>query len=290
MNIEYLSIKDAASYLELSTQTLRRWDAVGRLKPERNPANRYRRYRRSDLEKFRPEYKEATESIDRGFDYFMTTTSNISENEGLQVSQRDTYLQVRDHFDSSIEACVVQLSKNSGKSGIIATLPFGISRGRVLVIASNRIAESEIAEALDTADPKCFWKLTEVLGTTQDLPQVTVLDGENVSLYNCNRSHFVITNVQSLAASTDRWLPQFPKDYFNMIVIETGNERNLNRWQSVSDRFPNAKQIWLAEEADPNNDETLEKLLDQSSGVMGMSLRQLGLSKIQLKKALASQC
>jgi len=39
---EYLTIGEAAEYLGVSPQTLRRWDASGKLRPVRHPASEYR--------------------------------------------------------------------------------------------------------------------------------------------------------------------------------------------------------------------------------------------------------
>ena len=48
----YLTIKGAASFLGVSPNTLRNWGRDGRIPVHRNPANGYRLFRRSDLEKF----------------------------------------------------------------------------------------------------------------------------------------------------------------------------------------------------------------------------------------------
>ncbi len=46
---EYLTIREAADLVGVSTSTLRAWDRAGKLKAARNPMNRYRLYRREDL-------------------------------------------------------------------------------------------------------------------------------------------------------------------------------------------------------------------------------------------------
>lgn len=43
---DYLTIADAAKYLNVSSQTLRRWDEEGKLKPVRHLASKYRYYKR----------------------------------------------------------------------------------------------------------------------------------------------------------------------------------------------------------------------------------------------------
>jgi excisionase family DNA binding protein len=48
---DYLTVGEAAEALGVSAATLRNWDKAGKLKPHRHPVNRYRLYRRSQLEK-----------------------------------------------------------------------------------------------------------------------------------------------------------------------------------------------------------------------------------------------
>lgn len=47
---EYLKIKDAAAHLGVSPSTLRNWEKLGKLKAHRNPNNKYRLYKKMDLE------------------------------------------------------------------------------------------------------------------------------------------------------------------------------------------------------------------------------------------------
>jgi DNA-binding transcriptional MerR regulator len=47
---DYLTVSKAATFLGVSPATLRNWDRAAKLKPVRHPVNRYRLYRRSDLE------------------------------------------------------------------------------------------------------------------------------------------------------------------------------------------------------------------------------------------------
>ena len=49
---EYLKVSEAADYLGVSKDTLRRWDARGKLKAHRHPVSNFRLYAKSDLENF----------------------------------------------------------------------------------------------------------------------------------------------------------------------------------------------------------------------------------------------
>lgn len=51
MEQKYLTIKQVATILSVSTLTLRNWDKRGRLVAHRHPMNNYRVYKREDIEK-----------------------------------------------------------------------------------------------------------------------------------------------------------------------------------------------------------------------------------------------
>lgn len=49
---DYLMIGEAAAYLGVHPDSLRRWDRAKRLQPRRHPINNFRLYRKRDLDKF----------------------------------------------------------------------------------------------------------------------------------------------------------------------------------------------------------------------------------------------
>ncbi len=49
---DYLQIKEAAEFLGVTAATLRNWEKQGKLGSHRHPLNRYRLYKREDLEAF----------------------------------------------------------------------------------------------------------------------------------------------------------------------------------------------------------------------------------------------
>lgn len=50
---DFVRIKEAAQYLGVHENTLRNWGRAGKIPEYRHPINRYRLYRRSDLEAVR---------------------------------------------------------------------------------------------------------------------------------------------------------------------------------------------------------------------------------------------
>ncbi len=49
---KYLTIKEVAKVLGITTLTLRNWDKAGKLKAYRNPINNYRVYKPEEIELF----------------------------------------------------------------------------------------------------------------------------------------------------------------------------------------------------------------------------------------------
>lgn len=47
----YLHVKEAATLLGVSPNTVRAWGAAGKIPEYRHPANRYRMYKQADLER-----------------------------------------------------------------------------------------------------------------------------------------------------------------------------------------------------------------------------------------------
>lgn len=72
-----------------------------------------------------------------------------------------------------------------------------------------------------------------------------VLDGQDANIHDCENSHIVVTNIQQLASRADRWLPAFPDDFFNLILVDEGHHNVARSWERVFERFPNAKVVSL---------------------------------------------
>src|SRR5258708_31946536 len=102
---DYLTVLEAARYIGVSAQTLRRWDAEGKLKSVRHPGNGYRYYKRTDLEPLRIEYKRA-EQVNPG-QLFTTALANIESNNRLREPQREAHKRVREHFQQSRDPAII---------------------------------------------------------------------------------------------------------------------------------------------------------------------------------------
>lgn len=176
--------------------------------------------------------------------YFMETAANIEANTSLRDPQREAYLRAYEFFSSGGKAAVIQLPVGCGKSGLASILPFGIAKGRVLIITPNLTIKDELQKTLDiTNRQKCFWRRMRVLEDPDMIagPYVCTLETGNISV--CEQSHIVLTNIHQLATNADKWLNQFPQDFFDLIVVDEAHHGVASSWKLVFARFPGAKVI-----------------------------------------------
>lgn len=177
---------------------------------------------------------------------FLNLDANISDNGALREPQRDAYQRAFDYFAEGKNKAILQIPVGCGKSGLASILPFGIARGRILVIAPNLTIKEGLYDAMDiTNRQKCFWRKAAVLSDSQLVggPLTITLDTGNLSV--AERAHIVITNIQQLATSVDKWLMQFPDRFFDMIIIDEAHHSAAESWKKVLERFPDAKVIYM---------------------------------------------
>ena len=152
---------------------------------------------------------------------------------------------IHQYFQSNSDHAILQIPVGCGKTGLMAILPFKVAKGRVLVIAPNVEIRKGISTAFDIAGQTCFWTSTNVLDNVNNGPYTAVLDGQDANVHDCESSHIVVTNIQQLASRADRWLPVFPEDFFDLIMVDEGHHNVAESWRRVFERFPNARVISL---------------------------------------------
>jgi len=242
---DYLTIAQAAAYVGVSAATLRRWDAAGRLTAARRPGSQYRYYRIADLEPFRLEYGAADKAKDVVAGFFEAAGAVVTGNSHLREPQKEAYEAAVEHFASKSTPAIIQLPVGCGKTGVAAILPFGLSRSRTLVIAPNTTIREGLYADLNISNASCFWKKAGVLSTFTAGPYTALVDGPKANMDDCVNSHIVVANIQQLASSADRWLSQFPSDFFDLVVIDEGHHVAAESWQKVVRAFPNARFVSL---------------------------------------------
>ncbi len=233
----WLSLEEAASYIGSGKTVLYVLAREGRI-----PANKVGKkwtFEREQLDL----WVRSNKPIET---FFTDLDFNIESNASLREPQRDGYERVFDFFHAGKNKAILQIPVGCGKTGLASLLPLGIAKGRALVIAPNITIKDGLYEAMDiTNRPKCFWRKAGVLGDAQMVagPLACTLDTGNITV--ATKCHVVITNIHQLATTIDKWLMQFPDDFFDMIIIDEAHHSAADSWKKVLERFPKAKVIYL---------------------------------------------
>jgi DNA repair protein RadD len=176
--------------------------------------------------------------------FFSSARTSIAENPRLRVPQLDGHAAAVHYFAGGGAHAIEQIPVGCGKSGLITLLPFGIARGRVLVVAPNRTIHKQLVNAFNASNPNCFYREFQVLDDFTHGPWVAALDsGANRS--DLDNAHVVVSNIQQLAGSSRRWLPNLPDDFFDLIIIDEGHHASAASWREIFARFPRAKIMSL---------------------------------------------
>lgn len=242
---DYLTVAQAATYVGVSAATLRRWDSTGKLAAVRRPNSQYRFYRVIDLEPFRLEYSAANNAKDATAGFFDAAEATVAGNAQLREPQKEAYDAAVEHFAHHQTPAIIQLPVGCGKTGVAAILPFALSHKRTLVIAPNTIIREGLYADLNISNASCFWKKTGVLESFTSGPFTALVDGLKANIEDCVNSHIVVANIQQLASSTDRWLSQFPSDFFDLVIVDEGHHIAAESWQKVVRAFPQARFVSL---------------------------------------------
>lgn len=113
-----------------------------------------------------------------------------------------------------------------------------------MVVVPNLTIKEGMFESLDVTNrQKCFWRRRSVLADDAMLggPFATTLDTGNISV--CEKSHFVVSNVQQLATNPEKWLHRFPRDFFDLIIVDEAHHSPAASWKKVLEHFNDARVI-----------------------------------------------
>jgi excisionase family DNA binding protein len=236
-NASWLSLEEMAGYLSMGKTALYAFARDGQI-PARKIGKKWV-FEKAGIDAW-VRAKQPLES------FFINLDFNIDANDALRDPQRDGYLRTYEFFRAGKNKAILQIPVGCGKTGLASLFPLGLAEGRVMVIAPNLTIKDGLYEAMDiTNRQKCFWRKAGVLSQDQMMagPLACTLDSGNISV--ATKSHIVITDIQQLATSVDKWLTQFPDNFFDMIVIDEAHHSAAVSWQKVIERFPNAKVIHM---------------------------------------------
>ncbi|MEO9337159.1 DEAD/DEAH box helicase family protein [Mesorhizobium sp. SB112] len=232
---EWMTIEDASRYLQLGKTALYDLAREGTL-PSNKVGSKWL-FSKTDLDA----WVRSNIPLEQ---YFLKTPAHIEENLQLREPQVEAYQILYEYFKAGGKTAIIQIPVGCGKSGIAAIAPFGIAKGRVLVVAPNLTIKEGLFEALDVTNrQKCFWRKRNILTDEAMIggPFATTLDTGNLSV--CEKSHFIVSNVQQLATNTEKWLHKFPKDFIDLIIVDEAHHSPAESWKKVLEHFDQARVI-----------------------------------------------
>jgi len=235
MTEEWMTIEETARYLQLGKTALYDLAREGTL-PSNKVGSKWL-FSKLDLDA----WVRSNIPLDQ---FFLRTPAHIEENLQLREPQVEAYRALYEYFKSGQKTAIVQIPVGCGKSGIAAIAPFGIAKGRVLVVAPNLTIKEGLFESLDVTNrQKCFWRKRGILTEEAMIggPFGATLDTGNLSV--CEKSHFVVSNVHQLSTNPEKWLRRFPPDFFDMLIVDEAHHSPAESWRKVRKHFSAARVI-----------------------------------------------
>jgi len=173
--------------------------------------------------------------------FFRDTKANIWQNASLRDPQIEGYFAIREHFARGKEPCYVQLPVGCGKTGLMGLTPFGIAKGRVLIIAPNLTIRENIRRELNVGNPNCFYSKRGVF-VPKNGPYLSELK-TGANIHDCDAAHIVVANIQQFSGPRNKWYEALPNDYFDMILVDEGHHNVAETWTRLFAYFGAAKVV-----------------------------------------------
>ncbi|HJV17860.1 MAG TPA: DEAD/DEAH box helicase family protein [Bacillales bacterium] len=178
--------------------------------------------------------------------YFIEFNPFIYDNRNLRKPQVQGYFHVYEHFvvKQKHSHAVIVLPTGVGKTGLMALLPYHISKGRVLIIAPQIVIKETVIDALNPDKPDNFWIKRKVFDRPQELPAIIEFAGSKTNKEVLEAANIVVVNIQKLQSRLDSSpLNHLPEDFFDMIIIDEAHHSTARTWVETTQHFSNAKVV-----------------------------------------------
>ncbi len=173
---------------------------------------------------------------------YQTRQPNIIDNKRIRTPQREAYEQLTtfaaDPKSQEREVGIV-LPVGCGKSGCITLAPFAFKATRTLVVAPGVPIAGQLHDDFDPTRPDMFYIKCGVLDG-QPYPEPVEIRGASTNVADLEEADVVITNIQQLQGSANRWLDSLPKDFFDLIMFDEGHHNVAASWNALRAKFPEA--------------------------------------------------
>jgi superfamily II DNA or RNA helicase len=175
---------------------------------------------------------------------FQNRSPHVDGNHQLREPQREAYRHLAEfarEITDEREVGIV-LPVGCGKSGTIAITPFAFRSVRTLVVAPNVAIAKQLFADVDPSANGHFYPARGVLNEGP-YPEPVEIRGATVNRSDLDESEIVVTNIQQLQGSENRWLQDLPGDFFDLILFDEGHHNVAATWTTLKEKFPAAKIV-----------------------------------------------
>ncbi len=167
----------------------------------------------------------------------------------LRDCQRGAYEAILQHFsvDGAEKHVLVQLPTGTGKSALIAVMPFNLAKKKVLVLAPNLTLAKQLETDLEhTNNPEASAYKKRGIFTNEELDDLEVyalrLEG-SVNFSDIEDHEIIIANYQQLN-DIEKWF-KGRQDAVDLIIIDEAHHQKANTYQEIIKFFTDAKIVGL---------------------------------------------
>lgn len=180
--------------------------------------------------------------MDNLFDRSVNTTK-------LRECQSGAYEAILKHFsvEGAEKHVLVQLPTGTGKSALIAVMPFNLAKKKVLVLAPNLTLAKQLEDDLEHVNHResSTYK-TRSIFTDAELDDLEVyalrLEG-SVNVGDLEDHQIIISNYQQLS-DIEKWFKD-RQDMIDLIIIDEAHHQKADTYQEIIKFFANAKIVGL---------------------------------------------
>jgi superfamily II DNA or RNA helicase len=176
---------------------------------------------------------------------FNTRKPKVDGNMKLRTPQREAFAELVKFAEGKTgkerEAGII-LPVGCGKSGCITLAPFAFKSGRTLVVAPGLTIANQLNADFDPANPELFYIKSASL-LKPPFPEPVEIRGTTANRTDLDEADVVITNIQQLQGTGNKWLQSLPADYFDLILFDEGHHNVAESWETLKTKFPDAKIV-----------------------------------------------
>jgi len=175
---------------------------------------------------------------------FIEIQPKIKNNSLLREPQKEGFVVIDNYYntENSKREIGIVLPVGCGKSGLITLTPFAIKSKRTLVIAPNLNIKNQLFEDFNPSNSAMFYQKYNVIDITE-YPEPAKIEGKNTNKADLEEADVVITNIQQIQGTDNKWLKDLPSDFFDLILVDEAHHNVADSWSRVREKFPNAKIV-----------------------------------------------